>query len=323
MERARTVEMLWRSALRLIRFTRSSQPTHPLPAWCPWSVMANLAGAGVLAGLLIHTQTRPTLTADTAAIAGEEYLASYSRRFAAFSSGGLDPDGLSPSPPTSLTPTSSPQSPQVGPRHRLDYADWLVLLEQEAIAVAERSPEDLTVLMGDSISLWFPTDLLPHDRNWLNQGISGEVSSGLLKRLDLIEPTQPDTILVMVGINDLIRDVKPATLLANYQLILETLADEHPQAQLVVQSILPHAGEAATWEGAARLLEIPNAQIRDVNDDLEAIAQKQGAEYLDLHPLFSDTDGNLRPELTTDGLHLNASGYLVWATALQVSSREE
>ncbi|MGF1536260.1 MAG: GDSL-type esterase/lipase family protein [Elainellaceae cyanobacterium] len=320
MERSRTIHRPWRSVLRLIRFTRLSQPTHPLPAWCPWSVMANLAGAGVLLGLLIHAQIQPPLIADGAAsaIAGEGLSeVPYPEQFATLLS-------TAPDAPLSLsaTPLAS-HSPQVGSRHRLDYQDWLVLLEQEAIAVSQRSPENLTVLMGDSISLWFPPDLLPHERSWLNQGISGEVSSGLLKRLDLIKPTQPDSILILIGINDLIRAVEPATILANHELILQQLKAQHPQARLVVQSILPHAGEGATWEGAARLQEIPNAQIRDINRSLEAIAQKHDAQYLDLNPLFAGADGDLRPELTTDGLHLSPNGYLVWATALQVYLAED
>ncbi len=319
MERNHNVQTLWRSAVRMARFARFSQPTHPLPAWCFWSVAANLAGAGLLGGVLIYGQIRAAASADHAASASAEAArpsAPHPGRLATFSLG----DGQAAASKTSLAP---PTSLEIGPRHKLDYQDWLTLLEQEAIAVSERSPDRLTVLLGDSISLWFPPHLLPPERSWLNQGISGEVSSGLLKRLDLIDQTEPETVLVMVGINDLIRDVSSQTLLANYQLILEELVEHHPKAQLVVQSVLPHAGEAATWEGAARLQEIPNAEIRDINDDLKAIALKHDAQYLDLYSLFSDGEGNLRSELTTDGLHLNTSGYLVWATALQVYPFED
>jgi len=40
--------------------------------------------------------------------------------------------------------------------------------------------------------------------------------------------------------------------------------------------------------------------------------------YLDLYPMFSDAEGNLQTELSTDGLHLNEQGYLVWRSALQL-----
>ena len=39
--------------------------------------------------------------------------------------------------------------------------------------------------------------------------------------------------------------------------------------------------------------------------------------YLNIHNWFTGTDGNLRPELTTDGLHLSPAGYQVWQFALE------
>ncbi|MGB3616199.1 MAG: GDSL-type esterase/lipase family protein [Elainellaceae cyanobacterium] len=321
MARNHDVQLSWRRIMRLLRFARLSQPTRQIPKWCVWSVAANLAGAGAFAGVVMQAQIRPSPGERESVSANTTALVSPRGRLTTVAQASRpDAEGslLSDVQPGSPSASSSPS----GPRHRLDYQDWLILLEKEAIAASQRQPDQLTVLLGDSISLWFPPKLLPSDRSWLNQGISGEISSGLLKRLDLIDETDPETILVMIGINDLIQDVGTATLLANYRLILENLQESHPRSDLVVQSILPHAGGAATWEGKARLLEIPNDDIRDINRDLEAIAEDYDAQYLDLYPIFADADGNLRPELTTDGLHLNDSGYLVWSTALQLHSRE-
>jgi len=204
----------------------------------------------------------------------------------------------------------------LGPRHQLSYQKWVAILEQEAKVVAENPPQHLNVLAGDSLSLWFPPDLLPSDTSWLNQGISGEVTAGLLRRLDLFDRSQPDTIFVMIGINDLIRRVTDEDLLWNYRLIVRRLRRVHPQSQIVLQSILPHGGEQSTWEGRDRLLAIPNDRIRSLNLQLETIAQEERVKYFHLYPLFTDDQGNLRPELTTDGLHLNRQGYLVWRSAL-------
>ncbi|HBY81602.1 MAG TPA: lysophospholipase [Cyanobacteria bacterium UBA11148] len=207
---------------------------------------------------------------------------------------------------------------ELGERHQLNYQQWVALLEQEAQVIAEQKPEHLAVLLGDSISLWFPNELLPPDQKWLNQGISGETSAGLLNRLELLDQTQPEVIFVMIGINDLIRGIKDETLLANQQLIIRYLQRVHPQAQIVVQSVLPHSAEKATWQGRDRLLEIPNRRIRDINQRLKAIAKAEGVIYLDLYPMFADTKGNLKSELSTDGLHLSPQGYLVWHYALQL-----
>ncbi|MDX2216376.1 MAG: SGNH/GDSL hydrolase family protein [Oculatellaceae cyanobacterium bins.114] len=212
---------------------------------------------------------------------------------------------------------------QLGPRHQLTYDQWVELLAQEARVVAVNQPPRLTVLAGDSLSLWFPSQLLPTERTWLNQGISGETSGGLLKRLEVFDQTRPETIFVMIGINDLIRGVEDEQILDNYQQIIRHLSAAHPRSQIVVQSILPHAAELATWEGRDRLLRVPNQRIRHLNQELAAIAHQEGAYFLNLYPLFANNQGNLRIDLSTDGLHLNPQGYLVWRTALELYSSME
>lgn len=219
-------------------------------------------------------------------------------------------------------PTAS-VPPELGPRHQLTYEQWLALLQQEAIAAVADRPKHLNILAGDSLSLWFPPELLPTQYNWLNQGISGETSAGLLRRLELFDKTQPETIFVLIGINDLIRGVGDAELLENQRQIIYDLQQVHPQAQIVLQSILPHAGDRATWQGKDRLKAISNDRIRELNQELQAIAEESGIHFLDLHPLFTDAQGNLRPDLTTDGLHLSTQGYLVWRSALQLFRQME
>ncbi|HSF75245.1 MAG TPA: SGNH/GDSL hydrolase family protein [Microcoleus sp.] len=208
--------------------------------------------------------------------------------------------------------------PVPGPRHKWTYQQWVTQLGREAEAAAANRPSRLSVLAGDSLSMWFPTKLLPVDRIWLNQGISGETSVGLLKRLQLFDRTAPDTVFVMIGINDLLRGTSDEGILDNQRQIIRDLRWAHPKAQVVVQSILPHSGEQATWENRDRLLAIPNSRIRAINRRLKEIASSENVLYLDLYPLFADADGNLPTELSTDGLHLNDQGYLVWRSALQL-----
>lgn len=227
-------------------------------------------------------------------------------------------DILTPDLSTSLMSQIPSPTPTLGRRHQLSYQQWVTLLGREAEVAAAQQPQNLTILAGDSLSLWFPNELLPADRNWLNQGISGETSAGLLNRLDLFDQTQPTTIFLMIGINDLIRGIRDETILANQRLIIRYLRRVHPRTQIVVQSILPHSAEDATWAGRDRLLAISNSRIQELNRRLAIIAKQEGVSYLDLYPLFADEKGNLRPQLSTDGLHLNTEGYLVWRSALQL-----
>jgi lysophospholipase L1-like esterase len=218
---------------------------------------------------------------------------------------------------------STERTAMPGEKRQLTYEEWLDVLSKEAKAVIDNPPKRLTVLTGDSLSLWFPAELLPTETTWLNQGISGESSDGLYKRLKLLDNTNPEAIFIMIGINDLLQNADSQALIDNYWKIVRDLHEHHPNAQIIVQSILPHGGDTATWEGRDRLKEISNDRISELNDELEKLAETEGVNYLDLQALFSDETGKIRRELTTDGLHLNEQGYLVWRSALQVYTQLE
>ena len=197
--------------------------------------------------------------------------------------------------------TKAPTLPQ--PTHE----QWKRLLQQEAKAVAKgQGANRLSILLGDSLSLWFPSERFPGTQLWLNQGISGENSGQILRRLSAFAQTRPKTIYVLAGINDLRQGVTDEVILNNLRQIVQRLRQNHPQSQVVVQSILP-----------TRLSAVPNERILNLNQQLATIAQQEGAGYLNLHRLFIDEQGEMRQDLTTDGIHLSHQGYEVWQEALQ------
>lgn len=187
------------------------------------------------------------------------------------------------------------------------HEQWKNLLAQEARAVAKgKGNNRLSILVGDSLSLWFPAGRLPTGQLWLNQSISGETTEDMLKRLQSFAYTRPDQLYVMAGINDLRRGYSDDRILNNLRRIMRQLRRTHPQAKIIVQSILPTAYDV-----------IPNDRIRSINQRLAAIAEQERSSYLDLYSLFMDRAGNLRPDLTTDGLHLSHRGYQVWQQVLR------
>ena len=214
-------------------------------------------------------------------------------------------------------------TPRLGNRQVLNYDQWVGLLKTEAEAAARADLPHQAILLGDSLTLWFPPELLPGRRSWLNQAISGEQSLGLLNRLTLLDQNTPEVVFIMVGINDLIWGSPVPELVNNLGATVKYLHSVHPQARIVVQSILPHGGAAATWEGRDRLANLSPQEIVAVNGQIRQVATAAGATYLDLYPLFVNDQGYLRSDLTTDGLHLNHNGYLVWRTALAMVSEAD
>ena len=265
-----------------------------------WTIAAT-----VLSGLALALAHRDTLTTLLATKDSSDQAAAIA----------------TPSPSPRLSPYPEP-SAKPGTRVYLNYEQWVDLVGREAKVAAEDRPARLTILAGDSLSLWFPQELLPSGFSWLNQGISGDASDGLLRRLKLFDATQPEMILVMIGINDLSQGLRRETVVANHREILSHLKTVHPQARVVVQSILPHAADRALqsptpppW--AERLISTPNSDIRELNQELAIVAKEESVDFLDLHPFFTDPQGEMQAELTTDGLHLNRRGYAVWRSQLQ------
>ncbi len=190
------------------------------------------------------------------------------------------------------------------------YQQWRKLLAMESKAVSKRkSDRDLSILLGDSLSLWFPGDRLNPSQIWLNQGISGDTTWNILARLPDLAKTRPSEIYLMAGVNDLKMGASDAEIVWNMQRIIAQLQTMHPNARIIVESILP-----------TRSPRIPNERIAGINRQLSAISQLAGVTYLDVFSQFVDHDGEIMPEYTTDGIHLSAQGYAAWQSVFQDSS---
>jgi lysophospholipase L1-like esterase len=155
-------------------------------------------------------------------------------------------------------------------------------------------------------------------RKALNLGVSGDRiehvlhrllpkakgGEGWLDRSDL----QPDTIFVMLGINNSFDTETPATD-SIYRGVLAVVARIHerkPKVRIVIQSLLPTDDDAKN-----RDLVLP------INARLQAFAASADrVEYLDLYPSFVDEAGAQRHTLFNDSLHPSRDGYRVWRDRL-------
>jgi lysophospholipase L1-like esterase len=63
---------------------------------------------------------------------------------------------------------------------------------------------------------------------------------------------------------------------------------------------------ARWWEGARER----NATIREINALLAEGAKGNGYQFIELESLLADENGFLRGDMTSDGVHLSAKGYM-------------
>ena len=166
-----------------------------------------------------------------------------------------------------------------------------------------------TVFLGDSLTeLCEWAELLQQD-SIINRGISADQTDGVLSRLDGVLNLQPKRIFLMIGINDLLFH-PPQRVLDNYKIIVERIQNHTSHIDLYVQSLLPINNEV-------RVVPIANAAVVAVNAGIEALAIEKGIPYINLHPYFTDANGQLAASLTSDGVHLNGKGYLLWKQQLE------
>lgn len=192
------------------------------------------------------------------------------------------------------------------------YDQWKQLFKEEAAAIAPQGKPPI-VLLGDSITQSFPLDLLPTTYSWLNQGISGDRTTGVLSRLPQVIAANPVRVLLMVGINDLLAQVDPETVAANILKIAGALHAATP-AVITVQTVLPRAQVPAATNPAykAKVLAVDLLSIIKVNA-LVVNGLPSTIKFLDVYTALSDGEGYMKPANTTDGIHLTREGYKPWA----------
>lgn len=169
------------------------------------------------------------------------------------------------------------------------------------------------VFLGNSITFgvdWYELLQMPQVRN---RGISGDMTFGVLERLQEIIDGKPAKLFIMIGVNDILRNIPDSYIISNYNNIISRVTKGSPKTHIYIQSILP-INETFTQ----RKNNIGKSErIIVVNQALKEIAKSYHATYIDLHTVFKTPEGFLDPSLTYDGLHLSLKGYELWKETLQ------
>jgi lysophospholipase L1-like esterase len=169
------------------------------------------------------------------------------------------------------------------------------------------------IFLGNSITdgaEWY--ELLGNKRI-RNRGISADVTEGILLRLDAITKLKPAKIFIMIGVNDLSRNMTVSEITANYRTILERIRTETPKTKVYIESVLPvnpATGMALNHTNKTDL-------IIELNARLNELASEFGHTYIDLFSVMADANNHLPGKYSIDGLHLTYAAYAVWAEAIR------
>jgi lysophospholipase L1-like esterase len=189
---------------------------------------------------------------------------------------------------------------------------------------------DSVVMLGDSITAGGDWGALLGGIDVVNAGYPGYTTEQLVPVAAHVAAAEPSLVYVLTGTND-IRDEHPASWTSD-QLgrLLDQLAaspdtepdtepdiepdtepdtepgtepdtepDIEPDIEVVLQTVLPRADRPT--------------EVVAINEAIAELAEVRGLDVLDLYPEFDDGAGGLRPDETTDGIHLSPAGYDRWA----------
>ena len=113
-------------------------------------------------------------------------------------------------------------------------------------------------------------------------------------------------VYIKVGLNELGYGTEE-NFEKTYAELIAKIREYEPRAIIFVHAILPVTAEKSNTDKAHN-----NANIAARNAALEQFAKEQKAYFIDAGPALSDEEGNLRPEMTSDGIHLKPEYMKLW-----------
>ena len=200
--------------------------------------------------------------------------------------------------------------------------NWL-LKEQGKIQTKYRHLNNVSVLepdilfIGDSIVEYYPLqELFVTSKMIVNRGIRGYQTGLLRENLDAhLYGGAVDKIVLLIGTNDIGKDVPVNEALNNLEAIIQSIARDYPLTEIKLLSILP-VNEGEEYKHTVYIRT--NEKIQKWNQAYKELASAyMQVEFVPVFDSLTDQAGKLKKEYTTDGLHLSIAGYQILTKALK------
>lgn len=189
-----------------------------------------------------------------------------------------------------------------------DYYDCRLAAHRKA-----GMPKGAVVWMGDSLTEQAWWSFLTKEKPLVNRGIGGDNTRGMLARLPEILEFAPRKMFLMAGVNDLSGNRPVEEVAQNIRKMLEMVRERVPSCEVYLQSVITPNNEVLAYA------YIKNKQqlMVELNEKLKAMCDEGLATWVDLRPLLHNEKGELKEELTKDGIHLHPKAYVMWVDHLK------
>lgn len=211
-------------------------------------------------------------------------------------------------------------------------AGWMK--RHESFNVISKKGEAQLVFLGDSITQgWEKNGKDVWAKTWeplkaANFGIGGDRTEHVIWRLQNgnFDGIKPKLVVLMIGTNNTGHQGRPAAehggvayassaeqTAEGVKMILDILNKKLPETKVLLLGIFPRG---ATKDDAMRKQNIAT------NNLVSGFADNKRVFYMDIGNIFLKPDGTLPKEIMPDLLHLNATGYQMWADAIEGKVKE-
>ena len=204
--------------------------------------------------------------------------------------------------------TGKAQAPKWDSTHRPNN----FALKVEQFRSFPNSSSDI-IFLGNSITAGTDWMELLGRTDVRNRGISGDITFGVLERLDEVVEGKPAKVFILIGINDISRNVPDSFIIDNYRKMIQRIKTGSPQTKIYFHTLMPVNNEYTQFKNHYNKDE----HILFVNEELKKLAAREKITVIDLYPHFLNAEKKLDKKFTIDGLHLNVEGYKVWAAVLK------
>ena len=170
------------------------------------------------------------------------------------------------------------------PSDTYDFSDW----------------DGRAVFFGDSITDYCDLGEYYPGLNAVNLGVAGNTTEDMLDRLGAVYDLEPDIVVILGGVNDLLLDIPEDVVISHLRAIIRGIQENVPDAKILLLSVYPVS------EGDTLLF---NRRIKTFNGRLEGACFELGCTYADVFSALSTEDGRLKDGYSYDGLHPNEAGY--------------
>ena len=154
--------------------------------------------------------------------------------------------------------------------------------------------------------------------NIVNRGISGDITEGILSRLDEIIYYKPTAIFLLIGINDIFdnqpdkKNINSSQVAIKIIQIARNIHKDCRNTKIFIQTILPVDIQKHMNYNDRSLSSYNSEMVNQIIAINRLIIGQNNFPVIDLHSAFVDERGLMNKAYTTDGVHLNDIGYKAW-----------